>query len=277
MPTIHSMGTTLHYGVSGDGPPVVALHGSASTGAQWRSLVGCLGGRHRVITPDLAGYGRSGLPQAPRTLAAEAAFLAPLVTQAGEPVHLVGHSFGGAVALEIASRMPACVRSLTLIEPAAFHLFAAAGEHALADEIRTLADTIASRAASGEREAAVRAFIDYWNGAGAWSRTGSSLRAFFLACLDRILSNFDAIGVAAPSLAPLKRIAVSTLALMGLGSRLPSMRTTELIAGAIPAAKLALIPDAGHMAPLTDPHLVDPLIRAHLAAAATVPALADAA
>ena len=55
----------LEYRVRGEGNPVIALHGSASTGAQWQSLVGYLEGRFRVYTPDLPGYGGSAPPRPP--------------------------------------------------------------------------------------------------------------------------------------------------------------------------------------------------------------------
>src|SRR5689334_22126360 len=94
-------GSELHYRVQGEGTPVVALHGSASTGAQWRSLTGYIGGRFRVVTPDLPGYGASARPTAAAGgadgLAADAEAIAALIDEVGEPVHLVGHSYGGSV------------------------------------------------------------------------------------------------------------------------------------------------------------------------------------
>jgi pimeloyl-ACP methyl ester carboxylesterase len=263
MPRIGSMGTTLHFGDGGRGVPVIALHGSAATGAAWRTLVGCLEGRYRVITPDLMGYGRSGVPLRAHGLGAEAAFLMPLLAAAGEPVHLVGHSYGGAVALEIARRMPWAVRSLTLVEPVAFGLLRGR-EQDLFEEIGAVADTVASRAASGERAAAMAAFVDYWNGPGAWARSSPELQAFFDRCLDRVLANFAAVEAPGLDAGVLGRIACPALAVMGLRSPLPALRTTELVAEALPGARLVMVADAGHMLPLTDPHVLDPLVAEHL-------------
>jgi pimeloyl-ACP methyl ester carboxylesterase len=267
MPFIRSMGTTLHYGVSGDGSPVVALHGSASSGAQWRSLSGYLGGRHRVLTPDLAGCGRSGRIGGPAGLSREAAFLAPLLAAQAGPVHLVGHSFGGAVALEIAALLPGLVRSLTLFEPCAFRVLDGA-EPDLADEIGTVADTIAARAATGEHLSAMAAFIDYWNGPGAWARTSAELRARLLPQLESVLDHFSAIA-ATPS--RLDAIIAPVLVLAGLDTPLPALRTAELVAERIPQARLLLVPEVGHMAPITDPHLIDPLVGAHIAGIPAMP------
>ncbi len=102
------------------GPVVVMVHGSAQG-----SEVG--GGRHfakqaelapmgwQVIVPDRPGHGRSPSPGRPDDAEADGKWVAELL---GEGAHLVGHSFGGCVALAAAAMRPAAVRSLTLIEPA---------------------------------------------------------------------------------------------------------------------------------------------------------------
>lgn len=273
MPMLHSMGQILNFGDTGTGTPVVALHGSASTGAQWRSLVGHLAARHRVLTPDLAGYGRSGKPAAPRTMATEAAFLGPLLAATGAPVHLIGHSFGGAVALAVAITMPARVRSLTLIEPAAFRLLTT-GDHTdaeLGDEIAAVARDIRSDAAAGARSDATARFIDYWNGPGAFVRSSARLQDFALSTLDRVIDNFASLAAPGLTRMALARIVCPTLVMAGLETRLPALRTAEIVAETIPDARLELVAGAGHMLPLTDPQIVDPMIARALARAEAQP------
>jgi pimeloyl-ACP methyl ester carboxylesterase len=119
----------------------------------------------------------------------------------------------------------------------------------------------------GAKIAAMRRFIDFWNGPGAWARSSPALRDFFLKCHDRVRADFAAIAGEEHGTADLARIGSPTLAIMGLDSPTSSLRVTEIVARAIPRAVLRMIPDAGHMAPLTDPHLVDPLIGDHLVAA----------
>ena len=103
-----------------EGPRVVLVHGSAQG-----SKVG--GERHfsaqqrlaergwRLAVPDRPGHGRSPDPGRPDDAEADGALVAGLL---GEGAHLVGHSFGGCVALAAAAKRPEAVHSLTIIEPA---------------------------------------------------------------------------------------------------------------------------------------------------------------
>jgi pimeloyl-ACP methyl ester carboxylesterase len=261
---IEVAGARIVFGDAGSGAPVLALHGSASSGAMWRGLVDYLAGRFRILTPDLPGYGASDVPDAAGPLGPELAAVSALAGHAGQPLHLVGHGFGGVVALEAARRMPRRVRSLTLIEPAAFHLLdrAQPGARALAEEIDVLTGRVCADIAWNDAEGAAARVVDYWNGRGAWARTSEGLRAFLLGCLPRAMRNLAAIRALPRT--DYARIACPTLAVMGLDSPLPSLRATEVVAEAVPGAVLGIIPDAGHMLPLTDPHLLHPMIAEHL-------------
>jgi lipase len=268
-----SIHATPYWTSTGTGAPVVALHGSASAGAQWRSLSAQLGTPFRVIAPDLAGYGRSGWPVGRPSLAAEAAFLRPVLAEPGAPVHLVGHSFGGAVALALAITLPQAVRSLTLLEPAAFHLLMNDDptDRLLGAEIAAVAAEVRDALRAGQRDDAAERFIDYWNGTGAWMRASPRLKALILPAMERVTENFAALAAPGLTAQALARLSVPTLVVAGLETPLPALRTAELVAETIAGARLALIQGAGHMAPLTHPHIVDPMIEAHLS---SVPAMA---
>ena len=103
-----------------EGARVVMVHGSAQGsevgGDRHFSAQKRLAGRGwQVIVPDRPGHGRSPSPGRPDDAQADGALVAELL---GDGAHLVGHSFGGAVALAAAALRPGAVRSLTLIEPA---------------------------------------------------------------------------------------------------------------------------------------------------------------
>ncbi len=99
------------------GPRLLLLHGLAADIQSWASLAAAFTRAGRAVTAiDLPGHGGTEVPAA--TLEDAATVAASVLEQlAGEPVELVGHSFGGAVAARVARRLPHKVRRLTLIAP----------------------------------------------------------------------------------------------------------------------------------------------------------------
>ena len=163
--------------------PVMALHSSASSGAQWKALMRDLAWERRVLTPDLPGYGKaeeSAPLMAPADLAREAEWLLRNAGLPAGPFHLVGHSYGGAVAMKLALLAPRRVRSLTLFEPVLFHLLSPAAapviwdrERRLHRDIVGLRDRIRGAVAAGWPAHGMAAFVDFWSGAGTWQPTGA--------------------------------------------------------------------------------------------------------
>src|SRR5262245_54736643 len=159
MPTINANGARIACAETGRGETVVLLHASASSGAQWRSLTDVLQGRWHVLAPDFHGYGRTDPRPEPALpgVGDDAALVDAILGQSTGRFHLVGHSYGGAVALRLAADRPTRLLSLTLIEPVAFHLLGRAPdgtrEHDLLREVAAIAAAVADAAATGDDEA----------------------------------------------------------------------------------------------------------------------------
>ena len=114
--SVEHCGCSLSGEVSGDGPPVVLIHGVAVHGAGWQPQVAQLAARHRCLTLDNRGMGRSQPPGAPITVAQMADDVRALMDAQGiASAHIVGHSLGGLVALHLALTARARVRSLALL------------------------------------------------------------------------------------------------------------------------------------------------------------------
>ncbi len=269
MPTIDLGGTRIACAETGAGETVLLLHSSAGSGALWRSLTERLRTRCRVLAPDLYGYGDTDPwpGYRPLTLADEAALAAAVLPPACDSIHLVGHSYGGAVALRFALQWPGRLRSLTLIEPVAFHLLrdtAEAADRALFRRVTALAVAVSEAAARGDDRDAMAQFIDYWSGDGAWSRATPEAQAALARRAPKVALDFQATMSEPMPRAAYRQIAVPALVLRGTQSPRPTRRIAELVAKALPAARLETIDGAGHMLPLTHPESVNAAVAAHL-------------
>jgi pimeloyl-ACP methyl ester carboxylesterase/ribosomal protein S18 acetylase RimI-like enzyme len=255
---------------AGGGQPAVLLHGSASSAAQWRGLTGELADRFRVLAPDLHGHGGSDPwpGPGPLTLADEAAIVAALAEREGEPIHLVGHSYGAAVALRFAQAHPERLRSLALIEPVAFHLLREAGPAcaALLAEIEGVAAAVA-RAADGSGAGMAR-FIDFWNGDGAWSRMPAERRAATERRAGAVAAHFAATLAEAAPPGAWRAIRVPTLVACGTETPAPTRLIAETLIRGLPQVRALRVHGAGHMLPLTHAEQVNPAVAAQLEAAA---------
>jgi pimeloyl-ACP methyl ester carboxylesterase len=265
MSTLQIAGNRVEYLELGSGEPVVLLHSSGSSAAQWRALAERLAERYRVIAPDLYGYGGTAHwpGRRPFHLECEAEIVLALLERVNEQAHLVGHSYGGAVALHLAGLRGDLLRSLTLIEPVAFHLLHGADASALA-EITAVAEGVARAVACGEYVAGLGRFVDYWSTPGASAQVPADKRYAMAARLPKIALDFHATLNEPTRLEDFCWMTVPTLLLYGTSSPLPTRRICELLARTLPDAHLQAIGGAGHMAPLTHRDQVNAMVMAQL-------------
>lgn len=104
----------------GDAPALLAIHGLGGSGRYWRGLGDRLGGRFRIIAPDLAGFGRSDEPVAEADRSLHLADLDALIDDTigpNQPVTIVGHSLGAVLAALWAARQVERVPALALAAP----------------------------------------------------------------------------------------------------------------------------------------------------------------
>jgi pimeloyl-ACP methyl ester carboxylesterase len=168
--------------------------------------------------------------------------------------------------LHVARERAHAFRSLTLIEPVAFHLLrdGDAADDAALTEIRAVAGGIARGLASGEYAAACGVFVDYWSGFGIWASMGQAKRAAAALRVGKVALDFHATIEQRARLAGLERLPVPTLVVHGERSPAPTRRICEHLAERLPDVRAEAIADAGHMCPITHAEEVNALITAHL-------------
>lgn len=116
MPNLPLADVTLHYEITGSGPPLLLIPGMLSDHASWAPLVPLLSNRFTLIRPDPRGAGQTHPHDAPLTLRSLSDDMLGLINHLGHSqVRVVGHSLGGLVALALADRAPERVASLAVL------------------------------------------------------------------------------------------------------------------------------------------------------------------
>ena len=248
-------------------PVVVCLSAGVGPPRQWRPLAERLAGAYRVLTPAL--HGHEGGPALPRnrtlTLDDEARAIEDAIAATGVPAHLVGHSYGAAVALKVALRSPSRALSLTLYEPVLFGLLREReADHGAVVECSFLRSGVRHAARSGRPDSIAQVFVDYWAGRGTWWRLPAARREAFLARIDLLDAKFDAVFADSGSLAQYRTLDVPTLVLGGAASPLPVRRLASLLAMTLPRAMHLRLEGMGHLGPVSHAHTVNELIHTHL-------------
>jgi pimeloyl-ACP methyl ester carboxylesterase len=260
MPIIEHRGLHIDYLEAGRGAPVVLVHSSASGYRQWRKLIERLSPHHRVIAPNLLGNGATTAWRAPRpqTLADAAQVVLGLVEglQLEAPLRLVGHSWGGAVALHAAHVLGQRVSKLVLYEPMLPGLLKKHGRLQAAAETGDLYAHLQRCAASGDWPAAAERFTDYFNGDGSWAAMPPERRQLIAGLLAPNLHEWDA------AMAPMRAdafagVSAQTLLMRGRTTRPALTEMAGVLYQHFTHWRLVDVASCGHMAPLTHADVIN--------------------
>jgi pimeloyl-ACP methyl ester carboxylesterase len=266
MPQTTVNGHTVHYTDTGAGEAVMLLHSGLYTSAQWRGILPYLADRFRVLAIDFYNMGGTQRWPGPGILTYDddVLLLQGLVAQLGVPLHLVGHSYGGTIAVKVAVRHPPGLRSMAVIEPLVVELLESEGELVLYREYTGMVDGLLAAYQAGDRDAAWAGFFDYRNGAGAWRALSAEMRGKLDTYLEDLVDMCRAETVDRTLLPRLRRLRIPTLIAHGEHTTRPDIRAAELLHEAIPDSRYAMLRGGAHMAPVTHPEVVGPILREHL-------------
>ena len=251
------------YREAGIGDGVVCLHSNASTSGQWRALMELLAPKYRVFAVDSYGSGQSADWPSDReiTLADEARFIEPVLERAGEPLVLVGHSYGAAVALIAALRNPRRVKAMALYEPTLFSLIDAESPPPnRADGIRNAVAAAVAHLDAGRAEEAAQCFIDYWMGEGSWAAMPPARKPAVADSVRNIRRWGHALTREPTPRAAFAALDMPVLYMMGARTTESARGVARLLAPVLPRAQVETLEGLGHMGPVTHPQRVNETI-----------------
>jgi len=243
---------------------VIALHCSGGSAGQWQHLKRMLPGHVSLWCPHFIGSTWAGHWSGNHafTLADEAAAIVSMIDAIGRPVHLVGHSYGGGVALRVARERPGQIASMALYEPTALHLLRTAGPDAKTalDEINAISAAVDRAILAGDHRAAARQFVEYWSEPGTWGRMRNEAQADVIHYMPKACLDFRALLLEPTPLTVYRHFRFPVLLLQGQQTREPTQVIARRLAKALRFGSLQTVDGAGHMGPLTHAETVAALI-----------------
>ena len=273
MPMLAIDGVTLHYQQEGAGPDVVLIHAFTSNQSIWAvsGIVAELAAEYRVTSYDLRGHGMSGVTPSGYSSAQMAADFRQLHEKLQlQPAHLVGHSFGGVIAVHAAIESPKLVKSIVLSDtyfPGLCHLEPNMGQTDvwldLRDKLRNVGTDIGDTVdfsrlfqkvagwSSGERDAVAREL------GAAGARWLSQLSKLAETTAGKEM--FQVCGLTAQAIASVQQ---PVTALYDEFS--PFEATCNYLKQNLANCRVAMVPGAKHLAPVENPDAFVQLVRDHL-------------
>ena len=255
----------IDYEVCGAGPTIVLVSGSCSTGAAWRPIMGAWDNRFRCVTTSLLGYGGTEERRTLRdpSIWHEVDVVESVIRRAGDPVHLVGHSFGGLVAIAVALRNRVPLASLAVVEAPAAELLRDNGDQQHYRAFRLMTDGYFAAFARGRVEA-ISTMIDFYGGAGTFASWPPRVRAYALETTAVNILDWVSAYRFPLSAASLTSIDIPVLVLWGEVSHPAVQRANALLGECLSHAVSTEINGAAHFMIATHADQVSRLIARHV-------------
>lgn len=247
---------------------VIALHCAGGSPGQWEELGFRLDSSYWLHTPSHIGSEANNAwdNKRPFTLADEAVQSLRLIDKTDAAIHLVGHSYGGALALHIALARPHRIASVTIYEPCAFHLLAQSGSASASEnwEIQKLSRYIAERLSCGDNTAAMSRFVDYWSGPGVWEALKPEKQEVLKRWAPTANLEFEAIINEKADADMCRKLTMPIKILQGTQSPTPVKAVASSLENLLPHCTVEQLTDLGHMGPITHGSYVAGLIADHI-------------
>lgn len=243
-------GTAVNWRAWGDAPPeVLLIHCTLAHAGAWSGMAPLMD--RPVVAFDLPGHGRSGPRDPDRDWHDQCVDIA--LSFMDRPIDLIGHSFGGTIALRLAVERPDLVRRVVLFEPV---YFAAVKDQPIFDQHRRALTPFADAIDRKDFALAAKLFTRHWGGGVDWDDMRQEQREVLTTQIQMVPQQDAAIFADTPGVfVPGRLEALNTPVLLMHGEQahpiMPAIN--HAIAKRIPDARVVQVPGAGHMAPITHP------------------------
>lgn len=248
---------------------VLLFHSSLSTAGQWKALTKSLlanTGTHYVcVAVDATSYGQA--PQRDQLdsfqlfdevqRAASALQHAGLSLENVASIHLVGHSFGAAIALRFAAEYPQTIKTLSVFEPVAFHLLDKS------DSGYQEVEGVETDVFKTEGKIAAIRFYEYWNGAGNFSKLPTKVQERFARLMPIVTSDFYSLMHCDKTLNDYQHFTFPKLLMFGEQTRHSAKQVVKALQKTWPDLTTVSV-SGGHMSPVVTPEDVNPHILAFI-------------
>jgi pimeloyl-ACP methyl ester carboxylesterase len=239
---------------SGTGPAVLFLPGSYSTLAVWRPIIRLLPPGMRFVCTSLCGYGGTHDPRTPVDfgIAHLVEMVRSFAGHIGQPLHLVGHSFGGTVALAAALSEKIPVASLALFEANPMPLVRDTDGGQIYRDTLHMSQAFEAAVHAGEADAP-RRVIDFWGGTGAYARMPESVQAYCRQTAAVNVLDWHTDMTMPVTAQDLTRLTCPVLLVRGEHANAAMVQVTDVLHKVLPNVQHAVVPGAGHFLVTTHP------------------------
>jgi len=234
----------------GSGPPIIFVHGSYSSPAAWKGMASILAENHRCLLIKLPGHGGTPTPtdfESP-TFAPEFEVLDTVFRErCSEPAHLVGHSYGGGVAMAYALRNESCLRALTLFEPGVFWILRGLADSSSAETLDRVCRALRQDILEGVPNACGQ-IIDFWGGLGSFDALPSPVKGGMAALERENLRHWHLCRrlEAKDDESAYRRLSTPTCLVCGDQSNVIASKIIDALEDRLPRSEKVVIPGASH-------------------------------
>jgi pimeloyl-ACP methyl ester carboxylesterase len=237
-----------HFEEKGSGPPIVFIHGSYATTSTWKRIVDRLATTNRCISIKLPGHCGTPDPEdfSNPTIETELTILEHVVgSLTDEPIHLVGHSFGGVIALAQALKGNLPISQVSLFEPVAVWVLDVVHDEPMLARLNSFLARYRDDVAHN-RPYACGQVLDFWGGEGSFEPLPDFIKQGMVPLVDNNIRHWD-IGVGIDSqLSDLQACTIPTRLICGTESNPVARAICDHLGKLLPVSKNYTIEGASH-------------------------------